>query len=156
MVIQQRVGVRMWLGGVKREVSNRLDIISLCQGIDATLKTIDNLIKDSSKTVYDCKQDVTTYLARQAMRRCLFLDDGWVDDDNNTTPMLYSIVFDNVNNNKKNMQDSYIRNKEQNAEHNADICRSWWDRFPTPSIRATCTISCTWHPHCITSLLLTA
>ena len=41
-VMQQIIGVQLWLGGAKWEVGNRLNMINLCQGMDAFLATIDN------------------------------------------------------------------------------------------------------------------
>ena len=111
-VIQQLIGVQMWLGGVKREVGTRLNVISLCQGLDSTMKTIDNLIKDSSKNVYEWKHAVTSYLRRPSCRRRLFVEDPeWIDEDDTSIPLSYSIVFDNVN-------------QKTHARHQSDTTRN--------------------------------
>ena len=82
-VMQQIIGVQLWLGGAKREVGNRLNMINLCQGMDATLATIDNLIKDSAKEVYAWKNAVAKHLRRPTSRGRLFTEvdeDGeWID-----------------------------------------------------------------------------
>ena len=100
-VMQQIIGVQLWLGGAKREVGNRLNMINLCQGMDVTLATINNLIKDSAKEVYTCKDAVAKNFRRPPSRRRLFTEvdeDGkWIDKDDQSVPLSYSIVFDNVN-----------------------------------------------------------
>ena len=100
-VIQQLIGLQLWLGGVKRDVGNRLNVVNLRQGVDATLTTIDGLIKDSSKSVHEWKDAVTSYLRRPQSRRRLFEDDsdedGWIDEDDDSIPTSFSLVFDNVN-----------------------------------------------------------
>ena len=100
-VIQQLIGLQLWLGGVKRDVGSWLNVIDLCQRVDATLTTIDGLIKDSSKSVHEWKDAVTSYLCRPQSHRRLFEDDsdedGWIDEDDNSIPASFSLVFDNVN-----------------------------------------------------------
>ena len=92
-VIKQLIGLQLWLGGVKRDGGSRLNVINLCQGVDATLTTIVGLIKDPSKSVHEWKDAVTSYLHHPQSRRRLFEDDsdedGWIDEDDDSIPHLF-------------------------------------------------------------------
>ena len=125
-VIQQLIGVQMWLGGVKREVGTRLNVISLCQGLASTMKTIDNLIKDSSKIVWveaRCdKLPSKAILSQTSICRRSRMD--WWRWHINSTVLQHCFWQCKS---KDQCSTSILCSTQQNAQYGAGICRTGQD-----------------------------